>query len=718
MSALPIEHVEPSPPSPAAPPAGSREGRGGPTLSMRWIVMTVAAILSASAAFGVGFISERNARQVLLGEIETRLMLEARNLSAGSAAALLTELPELTVQPLVKAIVAQQPELADAIVVDAAGRIVGHRDTRRVGTGFEPAADLRRVDSASPLSPGESLRENGTQLVAESPVLTPDGRPLGTALVALNRSYVEHRLARARRQQAVVLVVSLVLSVAFSFVLMSRLLQPLSALRTGLRRIGQGDLETPIRLRDRTELGALAHSVNDMARDLKRAQGLMLAQGRLEHEFDIARQIQRSLLPAVARRIGNVYVCGDQKSATEVGGDYYDILTLPDGRVAIAIADVAGKGLGGCLVMAMLSAVLRALRSAESSPSELLSRIDAQFAESLQPGMFVTMFYGILDPRSGCMVWASAGHNPMLVYRAATGAVERSESRGIPIGALRGGLIRRTLGDQTLQLEPGDVMVHCTDGYTEAMAPNTRELFGLDRLADIVARHGARGPQGVIAALIDGVRAWSGDGALSDDETLLVAGWEPDHVSGTVAGGVDGGSATELEMLEVARRRGVGVELIASPGCAAAVNGWFRSLAGFEQLSDDELHLLGTGLTEVCTNIAEHGYGHDPSKRFQLWWVPPEDHSPTVRPAVRAAGRYAESGHFVVRDDGRPFRPDKWQATDFGDRQARTRGRGFGLDIIFRVMRRADYYPDTPAGNITVLAFGPGHASLSDGDPS
>jgi HAMP domain-containing protein len=107
---------------------------------------------------------------------------------------------------------------------------------------------------------------------------------------------------------------------------------------------GQGDLETPIRLRDRTELGALAHTVNDMARDLKRAQVAMLAQGRLEHEVDIARQIQRSLLPSEARRIGNAFVCGDQKSATEVGGDYYDILTLPDGRVAIAIADVAGKG--------------------------------------------------------------------------------------------------------------------------------------------------------------------------------------------------------------------------------------------------------------------------------------------------------------------------------------------------------------------------------------
>src|SRR6185295_9631353 len=103
-------------------------------------------------------------------------------------------------------------------------------------------------------------------------------------------------LAATRRQQLLVMVFGLILSVILSFMLMSRLLKPVSVLRRGLQRIGQGDLETPIQLEDRTELGALAHTVNDMARDLKRAQAVMLAQGRLEHEVDIARQIQRSLL--------------------------------------------------------------------------------------------------------------------------------------------------------------------------------------------------------------------------------------------------------------------------------------------------------------------------------------------------------------------------------------------------------------------------------------
>jgi hypothetical protein len=220
----------------------------------------------------------------------------------------------------------------------------------------------------------------------------------------------------------------------------------------------------------------------------------------------------------------------------------------------------------------------------------------------------------------------------------------------------------------------------------------------------------------IIAALIDGVRAWSGEGALSDDETLLVAGWQPDRVSGTVAGGAEGGHAAGLQMLDLARRFGVGTEVAATPDCVSDVNTWFRSLRGFEQLSDQERHLLVTGLVEVCTNIAEHGFEHDASKQFQLWWLPPEEHD--VTHTAGAAARHARSGCFVVRDTGRPFRPDNWHATDFGDRHARARGRGFGLDIIFRVMRRADYFPATPAGNITVLAFGPGHANGFEGDQS
>src|SRR6185503_9757377 len=159
---------------------------------------------------------------------------------------------------------------------------------------------------------------------------------------------------------------------------------------------------------------------------------------------------------------------GSQRAAAEVGGDYFDYFVLADGRIGIAVADVAGKGLAGCLVMSMLSALLRAYRASIDSPAEMLAVLDERLGETLQVGSFVTMFYAVLDPMTGHVVYASAGHSPLLIYRRAQGAVEWFRTKGIPLGAVRGGAIRRTLQDAVLTLEPGDLLVQFTDGLNEA----------------------------------------------------------------------------------------------------------------------------------------------------------------------------------------------------------------------------------------------------------
>src|SRR5262249_50265734 len=216
-------------------------------------------------------------------------------------------------------------------------------------------------------------------------------------------------------------------------------------------------LDSPIHVTDRTELGLLADAINEMSGRLRRAQVDMLERARLSHEVDLARGIQRSLLPARPAEAGPFLIAGDQRAAAEVGGDYYDVLRLSDGRVAVAVADVSGKGLAGCLVMSMLSALLRALRNDHASPSALLCALDERLSETLRPGTFVTMFYGIVDPGRRRLTFASAGHNPLLVYRHASRTVERVEDHGVPLAAVRGGAIRATLRDQTMVLGPGDV---------------------------------------------------------------------------------------------------------------------------------------------------------------------------------------------------------------------------------------------------------------------
>jgi serine phosphatase RsbU (regulator of sigma subunit)/anti-sigma regulatory factor (Ser/Thr protein kinase) len=515
---------------------------------------------------------------------------------------------------------------------------------------------------------------------------------IGSVWVGLPLRSIGDRLRASRGQQALLLALLTLLGACLAFLTMSRLLRPMGTLRAGIERIGRGDLDTPIRMRGRTELALLGDAVDEMAAALKSAQAEMLERERLAREVELAREIQRSLLPSQVVVAGDFDIRGDQRAAAEVGGDYWDVLPLPDGKVGIAIADVAGKGLAGCLVMSMLSALLRALRESYVSPAAMLAALDAQLSQSLRPGVFVTMCYGVLDPSTGRLTYASAGHNPLLVWRRRTGAVETRASQGIPIGAVRGGAIRATLRDETLQLEPGDVCVQYTDGYTEAFRGGSGEQFGADRLARAVGDHASGGGAAVLDGLARAVRGWSGDGALDDDETLVVLTFESRAAAPSRAHVESDDEARlrgALDLLARAERHGGGLALEARLDRLPALDGWVRGRPGLASLAAGPLELIVTALYEVCSNIVEHGCGEDGRAGLEVFWLP-------------------DAGRFVIRDQGRPFRPGERLPTDFNDPAVRSRGRGLGLEIIHRAASEISYHPATPRGNITVLAIGPG----------
>ncbi|MFI5371634.1 MAG: hypothetical protein ACHQ52_08755, partial [Candidatus Eisenbacteria bacterium] len=166
-----------------------------PALSIRWIVASAAGLLIAAAVLGVGAVAERNAREALTGEIESRLLLLARDLALTSSGALLGDYPELTLQPLVRETLEREPELEFAVVVDHDDHIQGHPDSRRLGSPFTPPAGLRDLSTARALPPGERLESNATLIVATASVSGPGGGIIGRALVGLRRGYIESRVA-------------------------------------------------------------------------------------------------------------------------------------------------------------------------------------------------------------------------------------------------------------------------------------------------------------------------------------------------------------------------------------------------------------------------------------------------------------------------------------------------------------------------------------------
>ncbi len=682
----------------AVPPTMATAAAAAPRraiVSIRWIVTFTSVALIAAAVIAMAVVSERNSRAALTREVESRLLVQAHNLALAGADAMLSDFPELTLHPLALEILQRQPELALVDVVDPSGKVVGDPDARRIGApfalgaGFTPRAD--RVVAA-----GDRLLSDGHVLVAAVPVVHRDGRRLGTAYVGLKLGYLDGVVLAARREATVVLAIVLALGVLAALAMISMLLRPIATLRAGIERIGRGDLTTRVELRDHTELGLLADAMNGMTDALRRAQVELVERERLSRELELARQIQDSLLPKQPLVAGAFRVHGTHRAALEVGGDYFDYFTLPDGRVGLAIADVAGKGLAGCMVMSMLSALLRAYRRATSSPAELLTALDEQLGGTLRTGSFVTMFYGVLDPASGELVWASAGHNPMLVYRRDGGRLESFPTRGIPVGAVRGGAIRRTLQDHALRLAPGDLLVQYTDGINEAFDPRGEEQFGFERLEQTITATAPAGADSVLASVRGALQKWTGDGPPQDDETLLVVAREA--TAPVAAAGTNGATLDPLALLATARASGERFEVDADPASLVALKPWVERGALGRGRERDVLEIMVVALHELCDNVLEHGHGKDPAARLELWCVPP------LPPG--AADPRLTDGFFLVRDHGKPFMPAGWRATDFNDRNARTRGRGFGLDIIHRGASMVSYHPGTREGNLTLLTFG------------
>ena len=683
-------------------------GRRGPSFSLRWIVPGVAASVLAGALVLAGSTWERDSQTVLVREVEARLLLEARHLALASAAALLEPYPELTLQPILRDLLSSRPDLESAVVLDHQGRIQGHAQTDRLGEPWSAPAGLVRNPATTGLRAGEVLEGDAARLVAQAPVRIASGEVVGRAILSMHRSYLVSAAAEARRRRTQVTLALIGVGTRARLVSSARLLRPVRALRHGIERLGRGDLETPIGVHDRTEFGMLAETLNHMAIELREAQRQSVEKGRLAREMELARSLQRSLLPGNRHQVGEFVLVGAQAAAAEVGGDYFDIVPLENDRVGFAIADVAGKGMGGCLVMTMVSALLRGLRDLHASPAALLAAIDQTLSSSLPRGGFVTMTYGTLEPETGRVTFASAGHLPALVFRASTESIEWSRAHAPPIGALRRSRPTPRIADETWMLGPGDLLVQLTDGYQEAPSTGTGESFEFARIEAVVRRYGAEGPEAVIRGLDEAVSRWTHGAPSRDDQTVLVVAR-----SGARAQAVTHASmsvrelAQPLALLARLERGGNGLALEGRLEELPRIRAWLRAQAERRPLAPDAERMLESALYEACANVIEHGLAGRRPAQVDLWWMPS---------APEAAPNDAPHEEvFVIRDRGARFDSSVPRETNFDDPATRKRGRGIGLTMIHRIMTVVAYSGGTPEGNVTVMRFPTDRIGKRDG---
>jgi len=294
------------------------------------------------------------------------------------------------------------------------------------------------------------------------------------------------------------------------------------ALSVGTERLRQGDFGHVIKVRSRDQLGELAESFNLMARGIEDLLQQRTEKERLEEELRIARQIQMSLLPAQgAVSLPGLRIAALCLPAAEVGGDYYDLLPLSPTRMGVLIADVSGKGTSAALYMAELKGLVLSLSRIYDSPAKLLCEANRILSANMDPRSFITMTYAVVDTAARSMRYARAGHNPILHLEKDSGRTRVLTPQGLGLGIDRGDRFEQILEEAQVPLRPGDLFLFFTDGLSEAMNVKA-ELFGEQRLRDILEQGEALGHEELKEKILTEIRAFVGAAAQHDDMTLVI----------------------------------------------------------------------------------------------------------------------------------------------------------------------------------------------------
>jgi sigma-B regulation protein RsbU (phosphoserine phosphatase) len=288
----------------------------------------------------------------------------------------------------------------------------------------------------------------------------------------------------------------------------------------------RGDFSHLIQVSGHDQLAELSGSFNAMTRNLERLLVVAKEKERMQAEIEIAQGVQEQLYPKAPPVFESLRVLGMCDPARMVSGDYYDY-QLVDGKLALAIGDVAGKGISAALLMASIQAAMRmelrasadlaaSINGLRFSTARMVSELNQQLHATTSPEKYATFFFAIYDQATGLLTYTNAGHLQPVLFRS--GVATPLDVNGTVVGAFPFSKYE----ESRLELQSGDLLVCYTDGITE---PENEygEMFGEERLIELVAKNADRDEAHIIESVMQRVREWTGVPELSDDMTVLLA---------------------------------------------------------------------------------------------------------------------------------------------------------------------------------------------------
>jgi sigma-B regulation protein RsbU (phosphoserine phosphatase) len=348
----------------------------------------------------------------------------------------------------------------------------------------------------------------------DEPVVLGGHEEDATAVVIAELATNMRRLARSEAlwQMSGLITLSILAAFIMDAVLWRLIRQPLRRIYATVDTVARGEFGAQLNTPVGRELQVLTRSFNVMS------EALASNERQRQRQMEQAREIQQHLLPNGVT-VPGLSISQCFQPADNVAGDYYDFIPLSNGTWLLVVADVAGHGIPAAMAAAIFKSLLLCAAQLRYTPAEILKQVDRQFTSLLPCGRFVTVLLGAWQPQTRQIAYVNAGHPAGLVWNPASGFHELAAT-GMPVGVMQDDTSRQSC---ELELTSGDRLIWFTDGLIEAFSPEG-EIFGMDRLRDVIARNGAKRPEQLQEAILTAVRGFVGRGTYKDDLTLLVIG--------------------------------------------------------------------------------------------------------------------------------------------------------------------------------------------------
>lgn len=511
------ETTPPQPPETAAQ-ASSKESKGI-RFPLKWQFTAIISLTITIITFSISQIIFSQQIKVLTDDIKTQGYLVAKNLVSIAQEALTTydDLPIYNAISDIK----KEKFIEEVFLLNTRGIVLAHSDIYEKGKQYDTKT-FTVTQADGKYVPNLIKRKENTYFDFAMPVFAyfPTKKHLADVHILVNKKVIDDKLSQAKRLVFFLIILFLALGVLSSMLISDFVTRPIMKIADGAKIIGQGNLEHKIDIKRADELGLLATQFNKMTSELSTAQGRLIEQQRMEYSLKIATDIQNSLLPQTYPQIPGVSFGSYYKSAKEIGGDYYDVFQIDENHVGIVIADVSGKDVPGAMVMVMARAIIKSQALTGLDTRETLVRTNHQLYQDIKPGMFVSAFYGIFDHRTKTLEYTNAGHDPLIVYRAASRTTEKfGEREGMALGAKKNKFFSEKIIKKSLTLNKGDMMVLYTDGIPESINKK-REMYDFERFHEVVRQKGHLSNEDFIRSLMDSITTFI-DGAEQFDDIAI-----------------------------------------------------------------------------------------------------------------------------------------------------------------------------------------------------